>query len=229
MPAGRNGPYDNPETHIRNTGHWISTWSKAYRTVGDEVFRQAGARALAYILSTARDRRPRSNLEFRTAGQDRCNGVIGAAWMIESLTDAYAWLGDASALQLAMDLHEVHPFDSALGLWQSVDSNGDIQSFDATFNHQLWFAAGAARLGEHSGHARSQIEVFLDRLDEPLVLDEDGQVAHRIPKHARRPVGGRRPRSEGFLSPLGLRTARLPFARKRRRQRLRDRNAPVLA
>ena len=29
MPAGHNGPYQDPETPIRNTAHWIVSFAKA--------------------------------------------------------------------------------------------------------------------------------------------------------------------------------------------------------
>jgi hypothetical protein len=36
MPPGHNGPYQDPETPVRNTAHWIQTYLAANRMTGDE-------------------------------------------------------------------------------------------------------------------------------------------------------------------------------------------------
>ena len=41
MPAGHNGPYYDPETPVRNTAHWLITFSRAYELSGAERFLDA--------------------------------------------------------------------------------------------------------------------------------------------------------------------------------------------
>ena len=51
FPPGRNGVYDEPETPVRTTSHWLTTLSKVYEITGDEVFAEAANDAADYLLS----------------------------------------------------------------------------------------------------------------------------------------------------------------------------------
>ena len=47
----RNGVYDDPETPVRTTSHWLTTFSNVYEITDDEYFAEAANDAADYLLS----------------------------------------------------------------------------------------------------------------------------------------------------------------------------------
>jgi len=56
FPAGRNGPYFDPETPVRNSGHWLIIFAKCYELTGDDKFRNKVHKVAEYLCS--KDARP---------------------------------------------------------------------------------------------------------------------------------------------------------------------------
>jgi len=170
MPAGHNGLKNDPETPVRNTGHWSIVFFKAYEISGDKRFFDAGLKAANYLM-TGEARPMGAAFWHRTNPQkDFCNGVIGSAFSIEALMTAYRATGDDRFKRLAGDVFLMHPFDEKSSIWKRVNVDGSIPrglfyDFDLTFNHQLWFAMSGALIDPR---ARSEIGkrviAFLDGL-----------------------------------------------------------------
>lgn len=184
MPPGRNGPYGHSETPLRNTAHWLMTWCQAHQWSGRSEFRTAARKALDYVLSP-RHRPSGANWYHRDAqNRDHCNGVIGAAWVIEALVEAHRALASHEALQQALEVHSQHRFNTRHGLWFRLEVDGRILSLDRTFNHQLWFAASTALLAaEGSKMADQQARSFLDGLGQHLNIRRNGLIRHRTRLH----------------------------------------------
>lgn len=180
MPAGVNGPYNHPETPIRNTVHWLFTWLHCFKWTAEQDFIISSRRGLEYILSPE-IRATDSNWAHRfVKGRDRVNGVIGAAWIIEALVQASNILNAREAFDAAENLLQSHAIDESNGLWCRLDTDGKLLSVDRTFNHQLWFASAAARLGrEGSTFAETVARSFLDRLGVILTIQNNGLIVHR--------------------------------------------------
>ena len=51
MPQGHNGPYNDKETPVRNTSHWLITFAKAYELTNDRIFIDAVQKAAHYLIS----------------------------------------------------------------------------------------------------------------------------------------------------------------------------------
>ena len=85
FPPGRNGIYDEPETPVRTTSHWLTTLSKVYEITGDEVFAEAANDAADYLLSD--EARPYGyTFHSRSVeGKDKCGGVVSQAVPIHGL------------------------------------------------------------------------------------------------------------------------------------------------
>lgn len=180
MPPGHNGPYFDKETPLRNTAHWLITFLKAYEIAGKSRFKKAAEKALEYLLKPSL--RP-SDATFlcRKEGIDKCNGLIGQAWVIEALVLASNKLNNEKCKKLAKDVFSLHPFNKECGLWKRVHVNGKIGTMDPTFNHQLWFAAAGSLLNtSQKGKISSRIERFLDKVEENLSLHRSGLIKHRI-------------------------------------------------
>ena len=182
FPPGHNGPYGDPETPIRNTAHWTISLAKAFEITGDRRYRDAARRAIEFVLRP--EARPmRATYLCRTNPEkDLCNGVIGQAWIIESLAVAARALDDDRCWASARDLFQLHPFSAQQGLWRRVNVDGSLGTVDNTFNHQLWFAAaGALTDSDPAGAIGSTVVHFLDRaLAGTLRTHRSGRVRQAV-------------------------------------------------
>ncbi|MCU4753051.1 agl cluster protein AglQ [Halobacteria archaeon AArc-curdl1] len=181
LPPGHNGPWDDPETPVRNTGHWAITFLECYDHTGEQRFRDAAENAISYLRSE--DARPHGQtFHHRQSGEkDRCNGLVGQAWSIEALTVAATRLERPELIELAEAVFLAHPFDDYLCAWNPVEIDGTVKPVDMTFNHQLWFAAAGGLLAKHpeSGdEVNRQVRRYLDALEANLNVYENGLVYH---------------------------------------------------
>lgn len=181
MPPGHNGPYQDAETPVRNTSHWLVTFLKAHTISGREEYVEAARHAAAYLQSDAARPAGATFWHRKSTVKDRCNGLIGQAWTIEALASAAAWFPGQGFRRLGQEVFLLHPFDADLGLWRRVDVDGSVLSHDSTFNHQLWFAAaGALLLPGEDERQQQRIVGFLDRLAQNMRLYPSGLIHHAL-------------------------------------------------
>jgi hypothetical protein len=181
MPGGHNGPYRDAETPVRNTSHWLITFAKAYEISGEKRYREAARHALDYLLS--REARPMDATFWhrKNPEKDSCNGLIGQAWTIEALVAAAELFEDDEPLRVAEEVFLLHPFQNDLRLWHRTAADGRHIQLDYTLNHQIWFAAAGALLGEHvGGDVRKQVDQFMDRLGYHFDTRDTGLIKHRM-------------------------------------------------
>ena len=180
FPPGRNGVYDEPETPVRTTSHWLTTLSKVYEITGDEVFAEAAHDAADYLLSD--EARPHGyTFHSRNAeGKDKCDGLVGQAAPIRGLARAGVVLDRDDLLKTATDVFLLHPFDEHLGLWERVEIDGDVLSFDRTLNHQLSFAAAGTELRSINGSVDDRLYRFLNCLDRNIECHPNGLIKHYV-------------------------------------------------
>lgn len=179
--SGLNGPYHDPETPVRNFGHWLITFAKCYEWTGDRKFRDKVAELAEYLCSE-KSRPYRHSFHHRNkTGKDKCNGLIGQAWTFEALGEASRLLEIRRFEKLAEDVFFQHPFDGRIGLWNRLEIDGQVLSLDSTFNHQLWFAACSSLIqSEEKDKIKSRITRFLDCLKHNLSVLKNGLVYHPI-------------------------------------------------
>lgn len=190
MPPGRNGLYNDKETPVRNTAHWTCLFSWCYQETSDERFLEAVEQTSSYL--TSNDARP-DNETFHhrsVPDKDDCNGLIGQAWTIEALAEAATILEDPSIVKIATDVFLAHPQDERSGLWKRVEIDGQTLPFDATFNHQLWFAAAGALLAADpraDDRVGERVRRFLEELKITLRTYSSGLIFHPLlPRSLRR-------------------------------------------
>lgn len=181
MPSGHNGPWSDPETPVRNTGHWAITFLHSHDHTGESKYLNAAKSALEYLESDAA--RPYgATFHHRISDQkDGCNGLIGQAWSIEALVVAADHLNRPELAELASDVFLQHPFEWDLAAWHPVEIDGSVQPIDMTFNHQLWFAAAGGLLARHPNSdpkVGEQVRRYLDELESNLNVMDDGLVYH---------------------------------------------------
>jgi hypothetical protein len=207
MPSGNNGPHNDPETPVRNTSHWLILFLKAYELSGNEMFYKAAEKSLQYLMS--REARPRKGAFWHRKNplKDESNGVMGQAWTLEALMEAYRVMKDDSILNLAEDLYQLHPYDSEVKAWKIIDLDGNILDFDRTFNHQLWFAAvgcGLYNLGVEK--VKDSAHDFANHVHNLIETYSDGVIKHypygySHKENLRRKAGRIRHRLKEFIKP----------------------------
>jgi hypothetical protein len=182
MPAGHNGPYFDPETPVRNTGHWLISFIRAFELCGDVRFENAARLCADFLLDAESPYRDNHTFELRQKkGKDKSNGTIGPAWTIEALVAAGRHFSDDRCIQLALEIFECLPFCEKRSLWFRREPSGEILSIDGTLNHQLWFAACSAPLIEEgSSIARERIESFENSLSQHMAVWPSGRIIHFV-------------------------------------------------
>ena len=182
LPAGENGPWKDRETPVRNTGYWLITFLKAFDITGDLSYLRAAEKAVLYLTSGPTRPHGRTFMHRISPFKDSCNGLIGQAWTIEALTVAGHKMARGDLHALAEEVVLIHPFNTSLGLWRTVDIDGRQLTLCPTFNQQLWFAAIVGQLGKASqaNHLTQMAAHFLDNLEHHLRTFQDGLIHHGL-------------------------------------------------
>ncbi len=143
FPGGRNGPYLDIESPVRNSAHWLATLSIGHH-LGIAGARTVGHAVTEFLLSDHPYRTSQGTIQRQRHPKDWCNGVIGDAWIIEALALAGRLLDHEGAASAAIRLSKDQPYASRRAAWRRVDPGGRSARVDRTLNHQLWFAAAAS-------------------------------------------------------------------------------------
>lgn len=180
FPAGQNTVYNDAETRVRSTAHWLITLSRTYYFTKRQCFFEAASAAADYLLRPEHRPSDHTFLARRSDSKDRCNGLIGQATPIKGLAVSGSILDREELIDVAIDVFEVHPFDEELGLWERIDVDGSNLSFDRTFNHQAAFAARSAPLAKYSKEIDKTINIFLSKLPKNMDIYQNGLIKHYI-------------------------------------------------
>ncbi|WP_158174564.1 hypothetical protein [Grimontia hollisae] len=175
--SGHNGPYFDHETPVRNTAHWLITFSCLYKRTKDTRYKEAAYKAISYLKSSAA-RPMNASFYCRTKPEkDFCNGLMGQAWAIESLLYAYEIFRDDSLYSLAEEVYLLHDFDFARSIWFRLGVDGSRLSHDETFNHQLWFCAVGSMLTK-TPEALERSDLFFENIAVNPSLYSSGVLFH---------------------------------------------------
>ena len=179
--GGVNGPYDDPETKVRNLSHLAiiccievtkygkNEYKPIVKKIGEELIEARGIDGL-FVMR-------------KKSSKDQCNGVIGHAWLNEALIYIYKTLGERKYLELAVLISKRHKFNNKIGLWERPTAD----SIDYTLNHQLWYAATLAELIEFVDNDTfdGQLKKFMKCLKRNFLINKDGRVRHSVFLHTK--------------------------------------------
>lgn len=177
FPSGHNGPYFDSETSVRNTAHFLFLYSALYKKTADSRYKSAAETAVAFLKSTTARPFDKTFHCRDKKGKDKCNGLVGQAWVIEALVEAYEAFGREDCYQLAEQTFLLHPWNEHVSIWNRVEIDGVVLSVDRTFNHQLWFAMSAALL-KKTPVAIQRTKRFLADIVSYIDLYDDGVIFH---------------------------------------------------
>lgn len=182
MPAGKNGPWNENQTPVRNTSHWLITFLKAYNLTDDQKFLSAAQRCLHYLESN--EVRPlKSTFYCRiNSNKDFCNGLIGQAWVLKALITSAEYLNEKKYIRLAEEIFNMHDFDFKKGLWKTRNVDGSMGSICLTVNQQLWFAAIGALIYMHTNNSeiKNKVDRFFININKYIGLTAKGRIKHTI-------------------------------------------------
>ena len=165
IPGGKNGPYNDNETPVRNSSHWIQIFSWLYSKNSKYEYYDAIKKLSDYLYNYGIEKTFYSFCCRNKDGKDHVNGTIGQAWVIEGLVKASIILKNDKYYNLAVKMFLNHEFNEKLGCWNRKEITGEVLGYDGTFNHQLWFAASGAEIIMYKDNdiIRKQIQIFLDK------------------------------------------------------------------
>lgn len=184
--GGSNGPYVDKDTKVRCCAHWLITFSRCFHWTREDKF-QAKVRELADFLCSREARPFGYSFDCRDRRNNRSNGLIGTAWVLEALAEATSSLGNPKYASIAREVAALYPFDEQRGLWKRLEVDGRVFPIECTFNHQLWFAACTSMLFESGDATHSEAEklrllvsTFLDKIEDNMFLHDNGMIGHLI-------------------------------------------------
>lgn len=178
--GGNNGPYHDTETNVRNMAHYTAAFSALYEKTGTPVYLDA-VKLLGQAILDSPCYNKKGVYECRKIKEnDEVNGVIGPAWIIEGLIWAAKVTKDERFYERARECFLAVPFNESLGIWKRINTKGQILSADATFNHQLWFAAAGAMIDNYRPDEKiyTMLKRFIQRLPKSITIRNDGRIAH---------------------------------------------------
>lgn len=180
MPPGQYGPHNHISTPVRNTCHWLITFSKMYNIYKDSKFLNAAQKIIGYLVKN-RKQFP-YNFQCRLMeDKDKCNGLIGPAWIMEALLITSNELKINNLQDLAAEIFQTHPFNEKSGLWYIREIDGTVLKIDPTFNHQLCFAAvGSMFDNDKYPVIKKQVNIFLKKLKYLFFTYSNGLIKHLI-------------------------------------------------
>ena len=128
--------------------------------------------------------RPTNNTFFcrKKESKDKCNGLIGQAWVIEGLIRGYEITIDKEALELSVEVFKKLPFDNDRGIWRRIEPDGTVLGFDFTFNHQLWFAMSGYLILKHKDEPeiRKTCNSFMEKIPSNSKLHSNGRIGQSM-------------------------------------------------
>lgn len=173
--SGNNGPYKMHDTDVRNSSHWLITFS--YLSKVDNKYSLIVDRLAQYLIEQHKETESGALRCFLNSS-DTTNGLIGQAWVIEALAYYAKVKKNSDALEAAKKIARVQYFNSQKRVWEIVDIDGKLHGVDFAFNHELWFAAALSTI-ENTEEFESKIVRFLDRCNEDLFdINRNGLIKH---------------------------------------------------
>ncbi len=104
-----NRPYNDEETPARNTAHWLIIFSYLYTETQEKKYNNAIIKCAKYL--TSNNAKP-ANATFycrKNKNKDFSNGLIGQAWVIETLANNK--LETPKYGEIAEKVFLLHPFN----------------------------------------------------------------------------------------------------------------------
>ena len=98
--AGHNGPHGHPDTPVRNTAHFVIIYMYLYKKYRDTKYLNISQKFVAYLCSKQKESKSGAIQCMYGGSFDNINGLIGQAWVIESLLYYYEIIQDKEKITI---------------------------------------------------------------------------------------------------------------------------------
>ncbi|WP_044210237.1 hypothetical protein [Flammeovirga sp. OC4] len=176
MPEGINGPHRHIMTPIRNTAHWSILFAFLYNLTKDESYKVASYKCYGYMFEKEHKPIVGNFISRSDERRNKYNGLVGPAWIIESLYYSIKYYSDPIILKHLTEYIDLFSFDEEKGLWYNLNEYGENDGFELTFNQQVWFTSVVAMSNTfiNSEKIAERVNIFFNKLDERSFLKNNG-------------------------------------------------------
>lgn len=183
--AGNNGSYNNCDTPIRNTAHWLIIYGFLWETYKEKKYLKVVKIFAEYLISEEHYGKLGSIRCRNDKNTDDVNGLIGQAWAIEGLVYASQLLDDEKYYNMAVKIFKSQKFDNEVCIWKIIDTQDVNLGYDYVYNHQLWFAAAGSLILDckFDKQIHTEVEKFLDNYKQTFVVQPSGLIYHLVNCH----------------------------------------------
>ena len=178
---GCNGLYKDIDTEMRNTAHWVVTYSILYNIFKEKKYYDIVLKFGEFLLKD--DNYGKNGAAIcRINSNDDTNGVIGQAWVIEGLLACYDITQNLNFINKAIKIFDSQKFVEEIGLWRICCSNGKDVGYDYVYNHNLWFAASGSLILQRVNveNIRKKIIRFLECSKYTYGVQPSGCLYHLV-------------------------------------------------
>lgn len=176
---GSNGPYKDLELPTRTFCHLLYWASWSYEFTGEDLFSDASHFLYSKLAHS------HLNYQFlypvhrlgKYPQKDVGNGLIGEAWLFESLSKYAYVFGESDQSQVLRWLKSLETsYNTYFRTYKACDPFGNPSRIDGTFNHQLW---KLAILLESDSSSIFYYDLY--RLLNSMLIYPDGTIYHLSP------------------------------------------------
>ena len=177
-----NGPHGDSETYLRSTSHFLYLLCFLVEAGRQEYTIKANL-AADYLIS--KDARPMGGAYYCRFNpkKDFSNGLVGQAWVMESLLYASKVLNRSDCRESVNNVFMKHLWNDKLCAWHLLNVDGSSSPTPhGTFNQQVWFAYIGLQI-EGNNQANSQARKFIKYTLPNVELYNDGVIYHDSPSY----------------------------------------------
>lgn len=181
--AGHNGPHGHPDTPVRNTAHFVIIYMYLYKKYRDTKYLNISQKFVAYLCSKQKESKSGAIQCMYGGSFDNINGLIGQAWVIESLLYYYEIIQDKEVLETAKKIFLSQKYNWEQHLWHRIELDGKDIDIDPTSNHQVWFAACSYKLIKYceDEYIHSILSDFVANGENTILhVHNDGLLKHNV-------------------------------------------------
>ena len=181
MIPGKNGPWNDLDTPVRNTANWLKIFLYCYKNCKDAIFLESGKKCFNYLISEEAIPHQLAFYCRKNTNKNNSNGLIGQAWVIESLHESIDYFDKKKSIDLINKVASAHEYDSEKHLWKEMMTDGSEKKICSTFNQQLWFGITLFRARKFlTKKNKKNIDDFLKNIKNTISTYESGMILHPI-------------------------------------------------
>jgi GT2 family glycosyltransferase len=179
---GHNGPHGHLDTPVRNTAHYLIIYAYLFDTTNETRYKDICIKFFDYLIEVQNKSISGAIQCMSTDKFDHLNGLIGQAWVIESLVYYYEKFKDKRSLEVAKNIFYSQNYDYELHLWRRIELDGKDIGIDNAYNHQVMFAACSSKLSNYCSDPKIHniIYDFINHTERDFNIYNSGLLKHSI-------------------------------------------------